>query len=221
MQTSSARDVAFAFYKTAGVMPNFERWVKNTEPYTITPMAKRDKVYAREREKLRQAFKKFEPENDFLVIRTQARVRLVYPQNPESEPLILAYDYLKEDDSDIEYFPFEFAKDNYAVAVNDLDDKKTAELPVKLYEYLKDQIAGASTVTAILQLKPIQADISQPYEYDTLEQWLMVAEIATVSLWTKTGRLIYEYTAPWYFSPDSPNIVPLQQERKNTKEQLN
>lgn len=213
LQTSTAKAVAFSFYKTAGATPNFERWVKNIPPYTNTPMAKRDAVLQQQKDILKKEFELYDAQKDLLVMRTVIHMDLKLPkEGDETAHFTFVYDKAQDDD-ETAYFPFSFGGDHFAVVVNEINSFKSAEVPVQQYGFLKGVTGNGRNLHAVFQLRPKKSDTAEPYEQGGREQWLLATDVASLTLWTRDSRLLYEYTAPWYFSPLSLDISPLKDEK--------
>jgi len=65
-------------------------------------------------------------------------------------------------------------------------------------------------VIAEFMLKPVYADVTEPFEVNESNYWLMFARIAELRLWSNespdNAQLLWYYRAPWYAPKDKSNI---------------
>lgn len=219
IQSSSGQDVAFSFYKTADATPNYDRWIKNSDPYLSTPQAKWRAVMISQREFLKTAFKSYDPNQDLIVVKSKARVKLDRPDNPETDPMLLTFRFRHERDNRELFFPFEYGGDHFAVIVDDLDELRTAEIRPKEVPYVNSQLTNRE-VTVVLRLAPVSADINTPYMMEDAPYWLLGTKVASLSLWNREGNIVYEHIAPWYFSPATEDISKLKTKQEEIQDLL-
>jgi len=67
--------------------------------------------------------------------------------------------------------------------------------------------------TMIIRLRPTESDFSKPYMIDGIAQWVMKADIVSLEIWSRQGRLLWEYTAEWYVSPNTKKLNNLFADR--------
>lgn len=219
IQNSSAQDVAFTFYKTAGATPHYERWVKASEPYLSTPQAKWAKVLEDQKNFLRTSFDKFDPESDLIITKIKARAMIERPDDPEIDPMVITLRFPHEREDREIFLPYEFGGDNFAVIIDDLNERKVFEIPPKETPYVTSHL-GNREITAVFRLAAISADIEKPFMMGEEAYWLLATNIASLSLWNKTGVLVYEYIAPWYFSPANEDIGSLKTKQEEIRDLL-
>lgn len=220
IQHSTARDVAFSFYKTAESTPNYERWIKNSEPYLSTPQAKWKEVIAKEKLVLHTAFKNFKQDDDYVVIKTKARVRLINPEDPDIDPMIMSFKFKNERKGRELFFPYEYGGDHFAVIVDNLDDYKDISISPKEVSYVKSHL-GNREVNVVMRLQPVSADIQNPYVIDKTNFWMLGTRVASLSLWNQAGVMVHEYIAPWYYTPTSNSVVDLKSQQEEIEHKLN
>ena len=104
---ATTEDIAIAFYKTGGIIPNFEKWIKERDPYRHTQWARRDEVFQQEMSRLQLAYKNYNPKEDFLLIRTFVRLDPSKTVDDEgNETYHLKTVFLEAPDA--LYFPYDF-----------------------------------------------------------------------------------------------------------------
>ncbi|MEZ5903536.1 MAG: hypothetical protein R3D88_09610 [Alphaproteobacteria bacterium] len=218
---ADAEDVAIAFYKTGGLVPNFKNWIEEREPYNLTPLALRPQVMEEELLRLNTAYKNFNPEKDFLIVKTTALLKtqknvvvVTDEQGEETEKneyeLIIRFDQK----SDVLYFPYQFLEQNIMIVPLKLKDLKTTPLNKLDFERIRGATSENIPVPFILRLRAQKADIEQPYEVDGFDQWALSTEVVSMETWNENGSLLWEYSAPWYVSPHSEKIHKLYDERE-------
>ena len=209
---SSTEDVAIAFYKTGNVVPNFESWIKARPPYNETPWARREMMMEQEKSRLQLAYKNFNPEEDFLVVRTSVGLD---PQEHTDEKGVKTYTLpiTFTEAPEALYFPYDFMNERIVIVPHKLDIIMNGNISSNQYELVKEAVRVSAKNTMIVRLKPIKADLSKPYKIDGMDQWALTAEVVSMEVWSQQGRLLWEYTAPWYVSPNTKKLNNLFEER--------
>lgn len=216
---SSTEDVAIAFYKTGKVVPNFESWIKAQPPYNATPWAKREMMMEQEKTRLQLAYKNFDPEEDFLVIRTYASVNpqeKVDEKGEKTHSLSMAFTEAPE----ALYFPYDFMEQRIVVVPHKIDVIMNSDISLSQYEMIKEAVRTSSTNTLIVRLKPMKADLSRPYKIDGMDQWALTAEVVSMEVWSEQERLLWEYTVPWYVSPNTKKLNNLFKDRPTSSREI-
>lgn len=209
---SSTEDVAIAFYKTGKVVPNFESWIKAQPPYNATPWAKREAMMEQEKTRLQLAYKNFDPEEDFLVIRTFANLNPQENVNEEGEKTYSLSMTFREAPEAL-YFPYDFMEERIVVVPHKIDVIMNSDISVNQYEMITEAVRTSAKNTLIVRLKPMEADLSRPYKIDGMDQWALTAEVVSMEVWSEQERLLWEYTVPWYVSPNTQKLNSLFKER--------
>ena len=208
LKFSTTEDVAIAFYKTGGVVPNFERWIKQRDPYINTPWARMDGVYKQELSRLQLAYRNFKPKNDYLLIRTFVRLITEKETNDEGKEIYkLKTVFIKAPDA--LYFPYDFLDERIMVMPEKLDLHLENIITKQQYDYISEAIPHSAKNTMIIRLLSKKADIKRPYMIDGMQQWLFLADIASLEIWSRQSRLLWEFTAPWYVSPHTTRLNDL------------
>lgn len=202
LKFSNTEDVAIAFYKTGDTIPNFERWIRESEPYKITPWANRETVMTEEKARLQLAYRNFNAEKDYLIIRTMVDAKPTATQQADgSQTYTLNAKFAQAPDA--LYFPYDFLGERIVVMPHKIDKFLDSALTKPQYDRLIDAGKKITDATMIVRLKATESDMSRPYDIDGLKQWVLKTEIVTLEIWNKAGQLLWEYSAPWYISPNT------------------
>lgn len=221
LQFASAEDIAIAFYKTGGHVPNFEKWVTSREPYNLTPAARRPQMLENELVRLQSQYQNFNPRTDHLIIRSLVRLSPLHTpataENPEDTySMSIAFANAPE----ATYFPYDFMEERIIVMPVALDKHFNPSVSANEYRFLEENLRQSAENTLIMRLKPVRADLSQPHMIDGLPQWVMTADIDTLEVWSKQGRLLWEHTSPTYLSPTEAKIQNLYKQRPETTPEI-
>lgn len=202
LKISSTEDVVIAFYKTGGYQPNFEHWIKEREPYRTTAPFLRPEMMEKEMARLKKAYASFNPQEDFLILKANIFVKLLQETDNETTKETTRFLEMSFKAGEAGYFPYRFLDERFAVVPDNLRDYLKLEIPEEQFTYLEQQLENkGEAVTMILQLRPLEADMKAPYQVDGYEQWAFLTRIASISIWNRTGKFLWEYTAPWYMAP--------------------
>lgn len=205
---STTEEIAIAFYKTGGVVPNFERWIKQRDPYINTPWARMEGVYNQELSRLQLAYRNFKPKDDYLLIRTFVRLITEKETDDEGKDIYkLKVVFIKAPDA--LYFPYDFLDERIMVMPDKLDIHMENIITKQQYDYISEAIPHSAKNTMIVRLLSKKADTKRPYMIDGMQQWLFTADIASLEIWSRQKRLLWEYTADWYISPHTTKLNDL------------
>jgi|GEM_PF-1309809 len=206
---STSEDVAITFYKTGKIRPDFENWVSQNPPYTQTPWAKRGAVMDKEKQRLMRKYRELNLSKDTIRLRTFANVELEAKKefDETGEEIIKYYRYIKFiNGPDAYYFPYAYAAQNYAVMPFGLQNILTKEIDEATFLKYSEEIKPHHEFTFLIDMTARESMTQAPIELDTLEQWILKTNIASAELWDKNNALTWEYTAPWYVSPELEKI---------------
>lgn len=208
LKFSTTEDIALAFYKTGGKVPNFERWIKEREPYNLTPWARREAMMKQEMSRLQLAYRNFNPTKDFLIIRTFVDLN---PQEHISKAgektYTLPINFSKAPDA--LYFPYDFLGERIVVMPNKIDLAMNSTISENQYKHIKESLRYSSKNTMIVRLRATEGDLSKPYMIDGIPQWVLKADIVSLEVWSSQGTLMWEQTANWYIAPETRRLNKL------------
>ena len=216
---SEAEKIGFAFYKLANKQPPFENWLKQNDEYLFAkPSAKRDYL-RRETERLVKGYSEYMVDQNLIHIRTKVKIRLPSPRESASyekmgvrRPIRLEIPDVREN-----YFPIQLGDMWIAVVADKLEDYTFLPLGDDEYDQLISQLRledGATQRSAYLELRlhPVSIDLSQPMALDGIEAWLMLAEIASLSIFRnedRSGGVIWEKNMDWYVPQQQQELLNL------------
>lgn len=208
---ATAEDVAIAFYKTANIVPDFKDWIKKQQPYSTTALARRPKIMEQELIRLKGLYSQYDPLTDILRIKTSSLI-LPFKTNNDSGQEVYGVSVILDPDKAIEYFPYEYLDRNIMLVPNKFKSMKAHSISKFEYERIKKMVKPKMRYPLMLNFLAKKADIDFPYEVDGIAQWAFSVDIASIESWTNEGRLIWEYSAPWYLSKNEMRIKNLYQE---------
>lgn len=210
-QISSAEDVAIAFYKTGKAIPNFDSWIKQKEVYLQTPWGIQDKIYDKELQSLKRQYQEFTPDEDLLVVYTKTNLKYTIEKDKEGNNQYFLKSSFKNA-PDAFYFPYKLLNQRIVLMPYALEDFLQHQITKGDYDYVKSNRLNDTSVTTIIRMYAHEADMTQPYKIDGLNQWVLKTKIATIEFWSD-NRLIYEYSRPDYLSPHTINLQQLYKDK--------
>lgn len=209
---SSGEDVAIAFFKTAGTNPDFERWAKGTKEYKTVAPARAKEYLHRERQRLMGAWQKYDRQEPILDIKVNVLLEVKTTIDKDGNEFYWIYISFGKDDA--VYFPYEFQDYKIAVVPQMIETLMIQPLQKEQYTMILEEFENKAVGTGamFMQLKPVKAYIHQPYKIDNEDQWVLLADIATMSIKSATsGKPYWAYSASWYTSPVTEELRDLFQ----------
>ncbi len=197
-------DIAIAFFKAGNITPNIKSWIELNEPYKSTPWARRGLVMETETKRLQSKLREYDISKKDLRLRTFAKINLETKQMENERGVIIEKHYLNIDflnNPDAFYFPYSYSNENYALMPFGLQEMMREEISKEEYEFYNDITNPNSKYSFILNLRAREAMTEHPIELDHNQLWVLKTNIASAELWSDKNNLIWEYTAPWYTSP--------------------
>lgn len=210
---ATPEQIAIAFYKTAGLRPNFSSWAKDSEEYSLTPVARRPRTEARLAGQLQESFLRFSPQNDLLNVATSAVVTL--SEEPDPDDITQARYFLRWDldSQNIDFFPYEYRDTVFALMPAGLPAFQSAPITPAQYTYIKERMGNARRQRIVLHMRAASADSTGPVRIFGEDAWVLTTDMAGVTLWDGQGALLWERSAGWYVSPQTQQLNELKQER--------
>ncbi len=208
LEFSTTEDIALIFYKTGGIIPNFERWIKERAPYNLTSPARREEMMKKEKNRLQTTYRDFNPEKNLFLIRSTVRLSTEEHQDKEgNKTYSLQSTFTKAPDA--LYFPYNFLGTNIIVMPHKMDVLMKSAISKRQYDLINKTTNKNANNTMILRLRAYEADTTKPYEIDNIQQWVLITEIATLEIWNKDGIFLWQYSAPWYAAPEMESLNKL------------
>lgn len=221
-RSSTAEDVAFAFYKLSGTAPDFQRWVDKTpvpKEITVAAQPRYRKALLR---RLQALYKDYDSEKLLIV---EAHATLVVRSAPvvkgsfftAEEWFTPGFDLDLGAESKAPYFPYSVADQWVTVVAKDIEKHLTLDMSQQDVDKLKPAFGfiGAMRerpVTLTFTLKPLSADATTPLRLNGVYQWLVMAEVLTVALWNKEGELVWQTHKENYVPESQKQIEDLFRE---------
>ncbi len=208
---SSGEDIVFAFFKAGDITPNFDSWARKTDTYKRTAPARVGEYIQKETERLSKRWDAYRPDEELITIRTPVDITLSVEE--------------KQDGTRAYWMQINFADNNPAFYFSaQYQDYIIALIPQKM-EQLMMQPLRAEEFTALsekynglfegkadffVEMKPVRAYTSQPYNFEGVEQWVLLTDVVGLSLnLPKTDTSIWNYGANWYVSPKTEELQGL------------
>lgn len=218
--TSSAEDVAIAFFQTGGTNPNFEQWARSSQEYKVAAPAMANEVLSNEKQRLFKKWRSYKADENVLTVSGSVRIELktvTTKEGNEEHWMHMAFT-----EGAVTYFPYKFLDYAFAVIPQQIESMLIQPLQKQQYELFVQSFGGLKTGNATLsvQLKPSRSYLQQPYMIDNKEQWVLLCDVATLSLLNnRNSEPMWNYASDWYVSPitqelrdlyQKPGIAPLQ-----------
>jgi hypothetical protein len=215
---TESEKVGFAFYKLANRNPPFEEWLKGTDEFKLLKTSRKTEYLRQQTARLSKAFAEYMPDEDLIYVRTAVRIKVptvreteAYMRMGVNRPVQILLNELTGN-----YFPIQVGEMWIAVVPNDLDNYLFLSLNDQEYDALARRMAlepnGSSRYALLeLRLRPVSVDIKAPMKLDGIDAWLMMAEIASISLWNNENRdvLLWEHSADWYVPKQQQDLLNL------------
>lgn len=218
---SETEKIGFAFYTLANRNPPFESWIRTTDKYLLAKPSARRSILTSETERLSKAFGEYMLDDDPIFIRTNVRIKVpigaereAYEKMGVDKPVQILMEEIHEN-----YFPIQLGDMWIAVVANQLEDYLFLSLNAEEYEHLTKRLSldmrgtGRNAVME-LRLRPVRVDLNRPMPLDGLDAWLMLSEIASISLWRRANgdidkELLWEKNMSWYKPREQKELLDL------------
>lgn len=215
-KTSSSEDVAIAFFKTGNVQPDFTRWAMKATKHAMVQKTREKDYLEKETRRLSLLWNNYDPSRDMLSVKTLVNVTLnstVSNQGEVSYSMMLSFQKGAAD-----YFPFKFQDYMIALVPQKLSNLFVQPLHKEEYNLLHTTFDGSSGRGILyLLLKPVKADLTQPYEMDNHEQWMFVTDVAGMNLQSSAEAPLWDYSAPWYVTPTTADVQQMFTRHKDAE----
>lgn len=218
-EASSSRDVFLAFFKAGGTMPDFEKMIRERDDFRLVPRTRERTHIAEEKRKLLAEWQALDQNEDLLLVRVPVFVELARRTGVQEQAVhTLTFTFEQADNL---YFPYEYMDYKIALMPQKAEDLMYQQISETEYGVIRSGLGenGAERGMAHLwfRLKPVKSYLNQPYEIDNADQWVFLANIAGLSLTGEDGRNLWNYTAPWYVSPVTDDLLTIYDERQLEK----
>jgi hypothetical protein len=209
---SLSEDVAIAFYREIGSMPDFEHWVMSADKYIEAEGINKPVILESETARLQQKFYNYKPGEDILTVRIPVRAKIIHVLDNKENPYLLTFKPREEEQT---YYPYIVGDIWFALIIGDLADKLVYPLTnwernaiTARYSGLRNQHAY---VDLYMHVRVRSVDASAPVHMDGQYQWLIMTEGVSASL-RKHGEIVWEYQQSWYRDENMEEIRKLFRE---------
>lgn len=217
---ATPENIALGFYRTAGIVPNLDSWIKKGDLYRNTIPGRRPKIYEGEMQRLQEAYQAFDPSKTVIRIRTSVVLSL-HEQNPTPEETVYQLEIQPNSNENMLYFPYEFGAENIAVIPAISRDFLKPMLDDNQYKYVLSLFENDARYYLIMKLRAVDANISRPYEIDGVQRWVFKTSVLSAEVWSSKGKLLWEYTMPGYLAPHHEAVHKLRQQRLDEQKEKN
>lgn len=216
---SDSEDVIIAFFKTGGQQPNYESLARGLPVYRNVPPAKLDAHLAKEKQRLQQAYNRFNPQVDLIGIRTRVNVQLHRTMREDkSIQHSMTLSFGKDDSL---FFPYSLGDYHIAVIPKKMDSSFDQNLVPSQYELIKTALGRENgPATLYIQLKPSKAYLDEPYVIGGEEQWALVSDVAGLIMTDSKGGRLWTYAPDWYVSPMTKELRDIYSESSEEKQRI-
>ena len=221
---SEEEKVGFAFYKLGGIKPDFDSWAKNTNAYFNTLPAQKSQFLQDEISRLEQGFHNFQTDEDMVVVRSPVEVvtsDFASPDPKYTQMGITKHSVIVLENAPSAYLPFQIVNTWVAIIPHDYSSFINMYLTDEQFEKLRKSLNYRDRFKEIrfqgdieLILRPVTVDVDKPIKIEGKDMWLMGAEIASMTIWERNDKekIIWEYSAPWYVTGSSKQLLNLYDE---------
>ncbi|NCT41767.1 MAG: hypothetical protein GW778_08935 [Alphaproteobacteria bacterium] len=203
----------FAYFKLTNQIPDYEKWIKNSDPYINGRKAEKSKILTEEKERLSWGFDQYNVEKDF--INLQRPIRLTTFINQDGKRVIDTR-FIDDRHNETPYFPISYGKESIAFIVEELVNYKQIELKDEEIPKVKDYFYDSAPYEAMIniRIRPISADAKNKLFVDYKDQWLMLGDIAYLKIefrdeYKLEDVIVWDYNAPWYLDESQKALLEM------------
>lgn len=218
-ELSTSEDVVIAFFKTGGHPPNYTTMAKGSPQYRNIPPARLDEFIAKESQRLKQEYAKYNPQTDLISIRARVMVEL-HREILEDKSIHHSMTiFFGKDDS--LFFPYAVGDYHIAVVPKKMDSSFKQNIEQNQYALIENALGSTrGTVPLYIQLKPAKAYLDEPLMMSGEEQWALLADVAGLILTDSKGGRLWTYAPDWYVSPMTKELRGIYSEKTEEKHRI-
>lgn len=217
-EAATSRDVFMAFFKAGDTNPDFDKMAAAHPEYRMVPRARQPSFLREERSRLVSEWQKLKSSEELLLVRVPVFSEIAHVQTADGREVYTLTLTLEQGDH--VYFPYEYMDYKIAVLPQKIDELLYHEIQKSQYDLILSSLEGKRRGMSHIwfRLKPVKSYTNQPYDIGGTEQWVLLANIAGLSLVTQKGENLWHYSAPWYVSPVKNDLLDIYEEKKAEKE---
>lgn len=216
---SETEKAGFAFYHLINKEPPYMDWIQARDDYVRGSPKQRMEIMDNERVRLRDGFANFMVDREMILVKLPLNYTMI--DNPDylTSPAAKNKGLVKRlivtlPDDKAPYFPFQTGKFWVGVIPKGLDKSIDIDLTEDEYDTFAHGVTDGtnfknkSVLTTVL-LKPLQADAKTPMMEGDMPVFLMLSDVASLTIRGFTDELIWGWTAPWYMNTKSKELMTL------------
>lgn len=182
-KTTEASYVALLFYKLTGNFPDFNVWAQQMPEYKEAAPDQKIDV-------LDKKSKEFENIYSLMTLADPITIEIPAKLSAYSS---LQKGFLIETFKPNIYFGFYFLETGYAVIPKGIAEKQWLPVSPDQADVISSWTNEGREAIIQLTLRPLYADNKNPAKIEDIDYWLILADIANISLWSSDGtRLLWE-----------------------------
>jgi hypothetical protein len=183
---SHGKDIAFAFTKLSGKIPDFKGILEQSPAFQTADQATKNKMILEDIPIFEMEFHNLDITTKPIIIRTNVTTKASVGTN---NGLIVEFG---NDTKTPVYFPYHWGGQNYAVLVHGIDTFKLLPMTMETASNTSRKIKNNRAIL-ILELKPHSADALRPMVLDGIAQYLLLTEIKRARLVNEYYEVLWEY----------------------------
>ncbi len=207
---SPAEMIAIAFFKTADTTPDFDGLAKGNPEYKRMPPVRAGDYIEREKSRLVELWRDFDPAEDVIGIAGEVDVELkkVVDKSTGAEKYWM---YIMLPETELTHFGYKFQDYKFAIIPQKIDDLMIQPVQKEQFQNMQEEFGEyGGPAKLFLQVRPVKAHTDRPYRIDGVERWALICDIATMALGSKKNTETYwNYGADWYVSPVTEDLQDL------------
>ena len=201
-----------AFYKITGLSAPIDHWIKNSQIYKSMPAATAKQYYEEEKLRLQWGLGTFNPNEDYLSIRTKINTTLI----EKGDEGFMVSNFPERSALDPPFFPHNIENIWVALILKDIKKFMTVEVGNQIKERLAAYLTPEQP-SYILDLDIVVRVLSgdrKKIKIDGIEQYSMLGDIAHISFnfpefHQSKDKLLWEYHAPWYMDQNEIDLLKI------------
>lgn len=195
---------AFAFFKAAKAVPNYESWIKTSSKYKQD--SKQGDYLIKEMLRLERGYNAFSLDKDVIKISRPIVVKYISSKEMDGLPH-LTFRFLQSMQGELPAFDYSFGNDIISLSVDQLDFFADLELSPVQDASMQNKIPykdAAFDAILEMRIRPYKADYDTPEDQiDNIRKWPMKGKIASIKcipdmVSVREKEALWDYIAPWY-----------------------
>ncbi len=182
-------EIAFAFFKLAGVEPPYEAMAMETKAYQDAPDFGKKIIVSNQINGIKNRFLNYDPATREIIVKIPVGAYFY-----EKQPVGLHLDFQNPDNV---FFPYTVGGTEIALIPRGINKFKYVALSQEDTKAMGEQVENGTVILA-LRLRAIQADAVSPLPIMGTDRWLLMAKILTLDVMNTDQKILWSYHAPDY-----------------------